>query len=100
MVVVPRRGSKEVNATAILTAWAKESFGVLMIIGMVTKSGDFAGKQAIRHIVDAHLHLAVDTDRKSETYGQRVATMEKNRFGTSGIGYTYEINSSGVKFEV
>jgi DNA repair protein RadA/Sms len=96
----PSQGSKEVNASAILTAWAKETFGVLMIIGMVTKSGEFAGKQAIRHIVDAHLHLAVDTDRKSDTYGQRVATMEKNRFGQSGLGYVYEINSSGVRFEV
>jgi hypothetical protein len=42
----------------------------------------------------------VDTDRKSDTYGQRVATMEKNRFGQSGLGYVYEINSSGVHFEV
>lgn len=95
----PSQGSKEVNATEILTQWAKETFGVVMIIGMVTKDGTFAGKQAIRHIVDAHLHLSVDTDRKSDTYGQRVATMDKNRFGNSGICYTYEINSSGVHFE-
>lgn len=96
--MVPRRfqGSR---CYEILTAWAKETFGVVMIIGMVTKDGTFAGKQAIRHIVDAHLHLSVDTDRKSDTYGQRVATMEKNRFGQSSIGYVYEINSSGVHFE-
>jgi DNA repair protein RadA/Sms len=95
----PSQGNKEVGATEILTQWAKETFGILMIIGMVTKDGTFAGKQAIRHIVDAHLHLSVDTDRKSDTYGQRVATMEKNRFGASAIGYTYEINSAGVQFE-
>ncbi len=91
--------NKEVSATEILTQWAKETFGVLMIIGMVTKDGTFAGKQAIRHIVDAHLHLSVDTDRKSDTYGQRVASMDKNRFGQSQIAYTYEITSAGVQFE-
>lgn len=95
----PSAGSKEVSATEILTAWAKETFGVVMIIGMVTKDGTFAGKQAIRHIVDAHLHLSVDTDRKSDTYGQRLASMDKNRFGQAQIGYTYEISSNGVQFE-
>ena len=93
-------GNMEVETTALLTQWAKESYGVLFLIGMVTKDGTFAGKQKIRHIVDVHLHLGVDTDRKSETYGNRVASMEKNRFGLAGVEYSYEINSLGVHFEM
>lgn len=82
-----------------LTVWAKETFGILFVIGMVGKNGEFLGNNKIKHMIDCHLHMDVDTDRKSETYGQRVATMTKNRFGIAGIGYTYEVGAQGVHFE-
>ena len=82
-----------------VAGWCKESMAVAMIIGQVTKDGTFAGKQEVKHAVDCHLHLAMDTDKKSETYRQRVAEMQKNRFGTSGLFFPYEISSKGIEFQ-
>jgi DNA repair protein RadA/Sms len=81
-----------------IAAWCKDNMTVAMIIGQVTKDGTFAGKQEVKHAVDCHLHLAMDTDKKSETYRQRVAEMQKNRFGTSGLFFPYEISSKGIEF--
>ena len=81
-----------------IAAWCKETMNVAIIIGQVTKDGTFAGKQEVKHAVDCHLHLAMDTDKKSDTYKQRVAEMQKNRFGTSGLFFPYEINSKGIQF--
>jgi len=81
-----------------IAAWCKENMTVAMIIGQVTKDGTFAGKQEVKHAVDCHLHLAMDTDKKSETYRQRVAEMQKNRFGASGLFFPYEISSKGIEF--
>jgi len=90
--------NKEVQTTIAFTQWCKETYGILILIGMVTKDGTFAGKQAIRHVVDAHLHLSVDTEKKSETYGMRTACMEKNRTGQAAMIYGYDISSAGVRF--
>jgi DNA repair protein RadA/Sms len=81
-----------------IAAWCKENMTVAMIIGQVTKDGTFAGKQEVKHAVDCHMHLAMDTDKKSETYRQRVAEMQKNRFGASGLFFPYEISSKGIEF--
>ena len=82
-----------------IAGWCKENMTVAMIIGQVTKDGTFAGKQEVKHAVDCHLHLAMDTDKKSETYRQRVAEMQKNRFGASGLFFPYEISSKGIEFQ-
>lgn len=82
-----------------VAAWCKENMTVAMMIGQVTKDGTFAGKQEVKHAVDCHLHLAMDTDKKSETYRERVAEMQKNRFGTSGLFFPYEITSKGIEFQ-
>lgn len=87
-----------VVAAEMLTAWAKETFSVVILIGQVTKDGVFAGKQEIKHAVDCHLHLAIDTDRKSDTYGERVAEMQKNRFGPAGLYYPFSLGKLGLKF--
>ena len=81
-----------------VAAWCKENMTIAMMIGQVTKDGTFAGKQEVKHAVDCHLHLAMDTDKKSETYRQRVAEMQKNRFGASGLFFPYEITSKGIEF--
>jgi DNA repair protein RadA/Sms len=81
-----------------VAGWCKENMTVAMIIGQVTKDGTFAGKQEVKHAVDCHLHLAMDTDKKSETYRQRVAEMQKNRFGSGGLFFPYEISSKGIEF--
>lgn len=88
-----------VIAAERLTEWAKETFSIVILIGQVTKDGVFAGKQEIKHAVDCHLHLSIDTDRKSETYGERVAEMQKNRFGPAGLYYPFSLGVTGLKFK-
>lgn len=82
-----------------IAAWCKQNMTVGLIIGQVTKDGTFAGKQEVKHAVDCHLHLSMDTDKKSETYRQRVAEMQKNRLGPSGLFFPYEISSMGIEFQ-
>jgi DNA repair protein RadA/Sms len=97
----PKTGlNAQVEAVATLTQFIKETFGIFLLIGQVTKDGTFAGKNEIKHIVDCHLHLGIDTDRKSETYGERVAEMLKNRFGPAGQFFGFALESSGLKFEM
>lgn len=82
-----------------VAAWCKENMTVAFIIGQVTKDGTFAGKQEVKHAVDVHIHLAMDTDKKSETYRQRICEAQKNRFGSSGLFFPYDISSKGIEFQ-
>lgn len=88
----------QVEATKLLTNWCKKTYGVMFLIGQVNKDGDFAGRAAIKHWVDAHLHLDINRDRYSADYGQRIAEMTKNRFGVAGIFFPFEIEARGIKF--
>jgi len=85
-----------VRATEMLTDWAKSNYGVVIFIGQVTKSGDFAGKQTILHAVDVRGQLFIDEEKKSDTYGERIFEVTKNRFGCSGRSYILGINRSGL----
>lgn len=91
--------NQEVRIAAYFTQWAKETYNVSLLIGQVNKGGNFAGKQEIKHIIDCHLHLGVDGERGSTSYGSRTAEMTKNRFGCSGVYYPYEISYKGIEFE-
>jgi len=88
----------QVETAQILTSWCKETYGVCFIIGQVNKDGEFAGRQAIKHWVDAHMHLDINKDRASGDYGCRTAEMTKNRFGLAGAYYPFEIEARGIKF--
>lgn len=97
----PKTGlNSQVEAVTQLTEYIKSTFGIALLIGHVTKDGTFAGKQALKHVIDCHLHLGIDTDRKSDTYGQRVAEMLKNRFGPAGLFFGFELTEGGLKFEM
>jgi DNA repair protein RadA/Sms len=85
-----------VRCTEMLTDWAKANTGVVMFVGQVTKDGEFAGKQTIKHAVDVHVHMYVDRAKKSETFGERIFEVSKNRFGVSGTTITFGINKRGL----
>ena len=85
-----------VRCTEMLTDWAKSNYGVVIFIGQVTKSGDFAGKQTILHAVDVRGQLYIDEEKKSETYGERIFEVTKNRFGCSGRSYVLGIAKTGL----
>jgi len=80
----------------MLTDWAKSTYGNVIFIGQVTKGGDFAGKQTILHAVDVRGHLFIDDDKRSETFGERIFEVTKNRFGCSGRSYVLGLNKSGL----
>jgi predicted ATP-dependent serine protease len=102
-------GNTPLRCCEMLTNWAKKKrtfkergkdpvdmFGIVIFIGQVTKSGDFAGKNQIRHAVDVHGHLFFDDDKKSETYGERLFEVNKNRFGCNGKTYVIGIDKNGL----
>ena len=88
-----------VEAAWELAAWAKSNYSIVFLIGQVTKDGVFAGKQEIKHAIDLHIHLGIDTDRRSETYGERVAEVQKNRTGIAGIYMDFKIEQQGLLFD-
>lgn len=85
-----------VRCVEALTDWAKSTYGIVAFIGQVTKSGDFAGKQTILHAVDVRGQLYIDEEKKSETFGERIFEVTKNRFGTSGLSYVLGIGRGGL----
>ena len=85
-----------VRATEMLTDWAKSTYGIVAFIGQVTKDGDFAGKQTILHAVDLRAKLFIDEQKKSETFGERIFEVTKNRFGCSGKAYILGMERTGL----
>jgi DNA repair protein RadA/Sms len=85
-----------VRCTEMLTDWAKSTYGIVIFIGQVTKSGEFAGKMTIKHAIDVHGHLYIDEEKKSETFGERIFEVTKNRYGTSGRSYVLGIAKTGL----
>jgi len=100
----PRKGRSKNNLNAQLDAivslatFAKNNFVSMLLINQITKDGKMAGLKAIEHLVDAHLHLGFDDNKKSETYGKRFIEMKKNRFGVAGLSIEFELVSNGVNF--
>lgn len=85
-----------VRAMELLTNFVKETFAICVCIGQVNKSGEFAGKQAIKHTIDCHMHLRIDNKQGSETQGMRIFEMQKNRFGYSGLAYILNVEDNGL----
>jgi DNA repair protein RadA/Sms len=85
-----------VRCVEMLTDWAKANYGIVAFIGQVTKDGDFAGKQTILHAVDVRGQLFIDEQKKSETYGERIFEVTKNRFGCSGKSYILGMERAGL----
>jgi predicted ATP-dependent serine protease len=77
-----------------LQAWKENSGVTIILIGHSTKGGQFAGPNEIKHDVDVHAHLKLNTDS-----GNRVFELQKNRFGPGAIPYEFSISSSGLDFQ-
>lgn len=80
----------------MLTDWAKSTYGVVIFIGQVNKDGEFQGKNGIKHAIDIHGHMYIDKQKKSETYGERIFEVSKNRFGCSGRAYILGMKREGL----
>jgi predicted ATP-dependent serine protease len=72
-----------------LVDWTKQMYGILFLIGHSIKSGKFAGKNEIQHLLDAHCHLYIDKRKR------RWIDVIKDRFGVSKT-YEMGIGNQGV----
>lgn len=90
-------GATPKRVAKMFTEYTKEKKDVvLLFIGQVTKSGEFSGQNVIKHMIDMHLHLYIDDDKRSETWGERIFTNYKNRFGCAGRTYVLGMDESGL----
>jgi len=85
-----------VRALQMLTDYAKEHYINVICIGQVNKSGNMAGSQKLKHMVDAMLHLSIE--KKDEDFkGLRVLETIKNRFGGAGWTFYMDLKSRGFE---
>ena len=89
-------GNTPVRCTEMIVDYCQENFSIAIFIGQVTKSGEFAGKNTIKHAVDVHGHIGIDEEKKSETYGERLFEITKNRWGTSGKTFIVGMSKTGL----
>jgi DNA repair protein RadA/Sms len=89
-------GQTQVRVTELLTNWAKDTYGIVVFIGHVTKGGQFAGKNQVKHAVDCHMHLYVEERSNDELFGERILEAQKNRFGCNGTKMIVGLASDGM----
>ena len=79
-----------------ITDYCKEHFCNAVIIGQVTKNGQMAGANVLKHMVDAMMSL--DVERKDpDLMGCRVLMTEKNRFGGAGHIFFLALRERGFE---
>tara|TARA_B100000131_G_scaffold264787_1_gene262148 strand:- start:90 stop:836 length:747 start_codon:yes stop_codon:yes gene_type:complete len=67
----------------MITDYCKEHFCNAIVIGQVNKSGQMAGANVLKHMVDAKISLSIE-QKDQDLMGCRVLQVEKNRFGGAG----------------
>lgn len=80
----------------LLTEYCKEHMVNAIVIGQVNKSGQMAGTQKLKHMIDAHLHLSVE-EKDEQLIGCRVLETLKNRFGSAGSMFFLKLGDSGFR---
>jgi DNA repair protein RadA/Sms len=71
------------RALGQITSHAKEHAVNVIVIGQVTKDGKMAGSNKLKHMVDSHVHLSIET-KDEDLKGCRILETQKNRFGGAG----------------
>lgn len=72
-----------------------ESIGfTAFLIGHSTKGGSFSGPQEIKHDLDAHIHIRINSDT-----GNRIFEMTKNRLGPANMPYEFFMGLTGLDFK-
>jgi DNA repair protein RadA/Sms len=79
-----------------LNSYCKQTECALVIIGQVTKSGEMAGSNGIKHLIDAHLHLSVE-QKDEEMRGARILQATKNRFAGCGQLVFLQMKAEGLQ---
>jgi DNA repair protein RadA/Sms len=87
-------GQTPLKALALITEFCKEHYCTAIVVGQVNKSGQFAGNNKLKHMVDGHLHLAIEVKDK-ELEGTRKLSCLKNRFGSNGTEFYLALKKRG-----
>jgi DNA repair protein RadA/Sms len=89
-------GSSAIRSLQMLTNYAKEHYVNVVCIGQVNKSGNMAGSQKLKHMVDSMIHMSIEK-KNEELYGCRVLETVKNRFGSSGWTFYLSLRQNGFR---
>ena len=89
-------GMTPVRCACKIVDWTQANFALSFFIGQATKSGEFAGKNEIKHAVDAHAQLYRDKAKKSPTFGQLFFEVPKNRWGVTGEAFLMTLGGRGL----
>lgn len=90
-------GSKTAErALMMVTDWCKAHYTIALVVGQVTKGGNFAGNNKILHGVDGMLELKVE-EKDADLAGCRVLSVRKNRFGGAGFKAWLDLGKGGFK---
>jgi DNA repair protein RadA/Sms len=89
-------GGSATRSLGMITNYCKENMCNAVIIGQVNKSGQMAGSNKLKHMVDAMMTLTVE-EQDADLRGCRVLQMVKNRFGGAGGTFFLELNKRGFR---
>jgi len=89
------RASAE-RSLGVITNYCKENFCNAIVIGQVNKSGQMAGTNKLKHMVDSMMELSVEV-KDPDLHGCRVLQTTKNRFGGCGHTFFLSLNKRGFK---
>ncbi len=88
--------SSSIRSLQMLTNYAKEHYVNVVCIGQVNKSGNMAGSQKLKHMVDSMIHMSIEK-KNEELYGCRVLETVKNRFGGAGWTFYLSLRKNGFR---
>ena len=88
--------AKDKRALGMITNYCKEHYCNAIVIGQVNKSGQMAGSNVLKHMVDSMMTLSVE-EKDPDLRGCRVLQMVKNRFGGAGGTFFLELGKRGFK---
>ncbi len=89
-------GGSATRSLSMITDYCKENMCNAVIIGQVNKSGQMAGSNKLKHMVDAMMTLTVE-ESDPDLRGCRVLQMVKNRFGGAGGTFFLELGKRGFR---
>ena len=81
---------------SMITNYCKENYCNAIVIGQVNKSGQMAGTNKLKHMVDAMMELTVE-EKDKDLQGCRVLQTTKNRFGGCGHTFFLQLGNTGFR---
>lgn len=80
------------RACLMLLEYAKKTGAIIAFINHVTKTGQFVGKNTVKHAIDTHAHLKVQKRTQ-----KRLFNVEKNRMGANYDTFVVGLSVDGLK---